>query len=64
MAAMSCPICARRLARDEFRPAVGDVPNRWMCGDCDCVVNENDDEYESPEWTADTDATALARGTA
>ncbi|MDR5824740.1 hypothetical protein [Caballeronia sp. LZ043] len=47
---MWCPLCARRLERDEFQPAVGDVPNRWMCGDCDCVVNEYDDEYEQPDW--------------
>ncbi|SDR19392.1 hypothetical protein SAMN05443245_3455 [Paraburkholderia fungorum] len=62
MAAMSCPICARRLARDEFQPAVGDVPNRWACGDCDCVVNDYDDEYESPEWIADAGATPAAQG--
>jgi hypothetical protein len=49
MTSMWCPVCATRLARDEFQPAVGDVPNRWMCGDCDCVVNEYDDEYEEPE---------------
>jgi hypothetical protein len=50
MGEMWCPVCARRLARDEFQPAVGDVPNRWMCGDCDFIVNEYDDEYERPEW--------------
>ncbi len=48
--AMWCPVCARRLARDECQPALGDIPDRWMWGDCDCIDNEYDDEYERPEW--------------
>jgi hypothetical protein len=52
MTAMWCPVCARRLTRDEFQPAGGDMPDRWMCGDCDCIVNEYDDEYEQPHWIA------------
>jgi hypothetical protein len=50
MTAMWCPLCARRLGRDEFQPAIGNAPDRWMCGDCDCVVREYDDEYERPDW--------------
>lgn len=59
--AMWCPLCARRLERDEFQPAVGNMPNRWMCGDCDCVVNEHDDEYEQPDWIEPAPADALAQ---
>jgi hypothetical protein len=47
---MFCPVCDRQLAADEFQPAVGDVPNRWVCGSCDCCVNEWDDEFEPSGW--------------
>jgi hypothetical protein len=52
MTAMYCPVCARRLERAEFHPAYGNVPAHWTCIDCDCRVNEHDDEYELPEDSA------------
>ncbi len=47
---MWCPLCYRKLERDEFHPSYGEVPAHWLCGACDCRVNEWDDEYDQPEW--------------
>jgi hypothetical protein len=47
--AMYCPVCARRLERDEFQPAYGTVSAHWTCVDCDCRVNSYDDEFEPCE---------------
>jgi hypothetical protein len=36
------------LERDEFRPATADWQAYWLCGECDCRVNAEDDEFEVP----------------
>jgi hypothetical protein len=53
VSAMYCPVCDRKLELDEFHPAYVTVPAHWLCGVCDCRVNEYDDEFEAPPERAD-----------
>jgi transposase-like protein len=55
---MHCPLCDRKLNRDEYQPAVNEVPSRWVCSVCDCRINEYDDEFEAPDSTSEAPQTS------
>jgi hypothetical protein len=45
---MWCPLCYKQLTNAEHHPGQSENPAHWLCGSCDCRVNEWDDEYERP----------------
>jgi transposase-like protein len=50
---MHCPLCDRKLERNEYQPSPDGVPSRWVCSVCDCRINEYDDEFEVPDPISD-----------